>query len=628
MIVYQSTKSGFRTDVRTGDIDKIIAERMQLQLRRRSSEGDREVWQHSMLYMSQILDDDGIPPDTGIAIELEIPQTSKRIDFIITGKNASNVSHAVIIELKSWKNAVITDKDGIVNTVFRGKPVDTQHPSYQAWSYAALLNDFNEAVYKNNIQLKPCAYLHNYESDEVITNEFYKTYLDRAPAFLKSDVLRLQDFIRQFVKYGDKGETIYLIDKGKIRPSKALADEVGSMLDGNPEFVMIDEQKVVYETALSLARKATKKKKQVLIVEGGPGTGKSVVAVNLLAKMTREQKMAQYVSKNSAPRDVYASKLTGTTSKTKFNNLFKGTGSFVECAPDIFDLLIVDEAHRANARSGMFRNKGENQLKEIIRASKCAVFFLDEDQRIALADIGSRDEIVRWAEREGASVTEMKLTSQFRCNGSDGYIAWLDQLLQIRDTANTNLEEVDYDFRVCSSPAELRALIQSRNKENGKSRMVSGYCWNWASNSDPRLYDIEFPEYDFRMRWNLSVDGGLWIVMPNSIDEIGCIHTCQGLELDYVGVIIGPDMILKEGKVETDVSARAGMDSTVRGWKKLMKEDPETTKARLDKIIRNTYRTLMTRGMKGCYVYCVDTMLAGYFKESLSEQKQTREGME
>lgn len=628
MIVYQSTKSGFRTDVRTGDIDKIIAERMQLQLRRRSSEGDREVWQHSMLYMSQILDDDGIPPDTGIAIELEIPQTSKRIDFIITGKNASNVSHAVIIELKSWKNAVITDKDGIVNTVFRGKPVDTQHPSYQAWSYAALLNDFNEAVYKNNIQLKPCAYLHNYESDEVITNEFYKVYLDRAPAFLKSDVLRLQDFIRQFVKYGDKGETIYLIDKGKIRPSKALADEVGSMLDGNPEFVMIDEQKVVYETALSLARKAAKKKKQVLIVEGGPGTGKSVVAVNLLAKMTREQKMAQYVSKNRAPRDVYASKLTGTTSKTKFNNLFKGTGSFVECAPDIFDLLIVDEAHRANARSGMFRNKGENQLKEIIRASKCAVFFLDEDQRIALADIGSRDEIVRWAEREGASVTEMKLTSQFRCNGSDGYIAWLDQLLQIRDTANTNLEEVDYDFRVCSSPAELRALIQSRNKENGKSRMVAGYCWNWASNSDPRLYDIEFPEYDFRMRWNLSVDGGLWIVKPNSIDEIGCIHTCQGLELDYVGVIIGPDMILKEGKVETDVSARAGMDSTVRGWKKLMKEDPETTKARLDKIIRNTYRTLMTRGMKGCYVYCVDTALAGYFKESLSEQKQTREGME
>ncbi|GAB4139004.1 MAG: hypothetical protein Fur0041_14070 [Bacteroidia bacterium] len=124
-----------------------------------------------------------------------------------------------------------------------------------------------------------------------------------------------QKFFKRFVRYGDNGDIMYRIDHGKIRPSRQLAESIASMLKGNEEFLMIDEQKVVYETALSLLRKSQNSGKQVLIVEGGPGTGKSVVAVNLLVEITHREMLAQYVTKNSAPREVYQRKLEGTISK-------------------------------------------------------------------------------------------------------------------------------------------------------------------------------------------------------------------------------------------------------------------------------------------------------------------------
>ena len=145
--------------------------------------------------------------------------------------------------------------------------------------------------------------------------------------------------------------------------------------------------------------------------------------------------------------------------------------------------------------------------------------------------------------------------------------------------------------------------------------MVAGYCWKWPSKTNRNDYDIQFPEFDFRMKWNLTEDGSTWIISPNSVNEIGCIHTCQGLEVDYIGVIIGPDLIARNGKLITDASKRASSDTSVKGYKRLLKENPERGKAALELIIKNTYRTLMTRGMKGCYVYCVDKETEEYFKQ-------------
>ncbi len=614
MIVYRATKNEFQRDVDTGDIDRIILENFKNKLNRNTSKKEVESWWNSLTFMSRVLSDEAIPESSGVAIECQIPQTSKRIDFIISGTDDNQNAQVVIVELKQWTTAEITAKRGIVKTALGRGLHETSHPSYQAWSYAAMLEDFSETVREESIKLSPCAFLHNYEEDDVIKNVFYQEYLDKAPVFLKRDMLKLREFIKKFVKKGDQGMTMFRIDQGRIKPSKQLADALSSMLRGNSEFILIDEQKLVYETGLILADLAETNGKQVMLVEGGPGTGKSVVAINLLAELTKREKLTQYVTKNSAPRKVFEMKLAGTYGMSRINALFKGSGSFVDAPLNQFDVLIVDEAHRLNEKSGMYSNLGVNQIKEIIHGARCSIFFIDENQQVTLKDIGSKEAIKGWAKSAGATIHEYELPSQFRCNGSDGYLAYLDNLLQIRETANTDLTDLNYDFQIVESPNVLFDMIREKNKEDNKSRLVAGYCWDWNSKRSPKAMDIVMPEFDFAMQWNLSEDGPAWIIKPDSINQIGCIHTCQGLEASYIGVIVGPDLIVRDGVVLVDPAKRSKMDQSIKGYKRLMQESPEEAKTRIRQIIKNTYRTLMTRGMKGCYVYFTDRETAEYFR--------------
>jgi len=615
VIVYSSTKAQFQNDVMTNDIGNIVYDNYRAATGRMTGRSEIDSWINSLPYMERVLTDDDIPSDAGVAIEYHIPQSSKRIDFILTGIDEQDRESVILVELKQWQRATLTSKDAIVRTHFQYGQTETLHPSYQAWSYKRLLEDFNQTVQEEKIQLYPCAYLHNYEQDSVITNDFYKEYIQKAPLFLKRDALKLREFIKANVKYGDKNEIMYRIDHGKIKPSKNLADQLASMLQGNEEFVMIDDQKVVYETAVKLAIKSLPKNKNVLIVEGGPGTGKSVVAINLLVKLTDRGLVAQYVTRNSAPRLVYEAMLTGSFKKSHISNMFNGSGSYHSMAANSIDCLIVDEAHRLNEKSGMFSNLGENQIKEIINASKFSVFFIDEDQRVTLKDIGDKKQIRRWAKELNAKIIELKLESQFRCNGSDGYLAWLDNTLQIRKTANDKLETDEYDFRIVDSPTELHKMICEKNREKNKARLVAGYCWNWISKRTPHLKDVVIGDY--KAKWNLDSDGQAWIIKPDSVSEIGCIHTCQGLELDYVGVIVGPDLVARNGEIITQPKERASTDRSIHTWKSLIKKNPESTQKRLDAIIKNTYRTLMTRGQKGCYVYFVDNETRKYFEQCM-----------
>jgi len=618
VIVYSSTKAQFQNDVMTNDIGNIIYDTYKTATGRKTGKSEIDSWINSLQYMDRVLTDVDIPNDAGVAIEYHIPQTSNRIDFILTGMDEQDRESAILIELKQWQWAAITSKDAVVRTRFRHGEAERPHPSYQAWSYKRLLEDFNQTVQEEKIALYPCAYLHNYEKDNVIDNDFYKEYIEKAPLFLKRDALKLREFIKANVKYGDKKQIMYRIDHGKIKPSKNLADQLASMLQGNEEFVMIDDQKVVYETAANLAMKSSEKTKNVLIVEGGPGTGKSVVAINLLVKLTDREIVAQYVTRNSAPRLVYEAMLTGTFTRTRISNMFSGSGAYHSVEPGIYDCLIVDEAHRLNEKSGMFNHLGENQIKEIINASKTSIFFIDEDQRVTLKDIGDKKQIRRWAKELGAKVVELKLESQFRCNGSDGYLAWLDNTLQIRETANDILKADEYDFRIVNNPAELHKMIREKNKEKNKARVVAGYCWKWISKRNPHLKDIVIGDY--MATWNLDTDGQAWIIKPDSVSEVGCIHTCQGLELDYVGVIVGPDLVVRNGEIITWPQERASTDRSIHTWRALIRREPETTKKRLDAIIKNTYRTLMTRGQKGCYVYFVDDETRQYFEKCIETQ--------
>jgi DUF2075 family protein len=617
VIVYQKQKRDFLADVHGHDIEALILAAMKRRTGHGVSTSEVKAWKESLTAMGKVLYDAAIPDDAGVAVEYAIPQTAKRIDVIVSGRDDAGRDNAVVVELKQWSSARRTDKDAIVVTHLGGGQREVSHPSYQAWSYVSLLQDFNEAVHRDGIDLQPCAYLHNYVRDGQLDDPFYAEHLEKAPLFFAGDAQRdaLRGFIRERVRRGDRGETIARIEHGRIRPSKMLADSVGRMLVGNREFVLVDDQKVVYELALELAEKARRGgPKQVLIVEGGPGTGKTVLAINLLATLTQRGVAARYVSKNAAPRAVYEKKLAGAIPKARIRNLFSGSGAYVDGQPDAWGTLVVDEAHRLNERSGLYGVDGEHQAKEVIRASRSTIFFVDDDQRVTLKDIGERAALREWAIAEGAQVSEATLDSQFRCSGSDGYLAWIDDTLQVRPTPNTRLDTAEFDFRVFDSPVALHDAIVARNAADNRARVVAGYCWTWPSKKDAARFDIEMPEFGYRRRWNLDKDGSLWIVAQGSVEEVGCIHTCQGLELDVVGVIVGPDLIVRDGTVVTRPEERASSDNSLKGYKKMARADPEGAARIADRLVKNTYRTLMTRGMKGCWVYCTDPETAEWFR--------------
>jgi len=619
MIIYRATKKQFVEDVFNNTIADNIDEAFYEHLGRHTSPNEVRSWQNSMQFMYKVVDTPELPDDAGVAIEYQIPLTAKRVDFIVSGLNAQKKEQIIIIELKQWEDAEPTNKPGIVVARFQQGKAEVAHPSYQAWSYAYMLSNYNLSIQERDVQIKPCAFLHNYTPDGMINGKLYEDYVAKAPVFLKNDAARLQDYILRHVRYCSPEDIIWKIDNGKLRPSKQLADSLTAMLKGNDEFVMLDDQKVVYEAAVYLAKKAQEGKKQVLIVEGGPGTGKSVLAINLLVNLTSEGIASQYVTKNSAPRAVYSVKLSSNFRKSYINNLFVGSGNFIETLPNTMGALIVDEAHRLNMKSGMFSNLGENQIKEIIKTAKFSVFFVDDCQRIHMKDIGSVKYINQCAEEMGADVHLEHLSSQFRCNGSDGYLSWLDNALQIRETANIRLTEEDYDFRIFDSPTEMFNEIKRKNESNNKSRVVAGYCWDWKSKQNHMAYDIEIPQFFFRKQWNFNSNEP-WLIGEKSIDQIGCIHTCQGLELDYVGVIVGPDLSYKNNRVVTDGLKRSPNDQSLKGFKAMVKKNSKEALQQADAIIKNTYRTLMTRGMKGCYVYFCDQALGEHFRELMAEK--------
>ncbi|MGC5703784.1 DUF2075 domain-containing protein [Pseudomonas sp. NFXW11] len=619
MIVYSATKQQFLDVCDNNDIEEVILKHFKEATGKKVAASEIRSWQGSLTYMAKVLRDKDLPEDAGVAIELHIPQSMKRIDFLLTGHDQNQGKNAVLVELKQWSKASATSKDAIVKTALGGSHVETIHPSYQVWSYATLLEGFNEAVYDKGIKVHPCAYLHNYVSDGVINSAHYDAYTSKAPLFLKGpdELTKLRSFLKQHIYYGDNQDVLYELSSGKSRPSKALAEALSGLMEGKPEFVLIDDQKTVFESVLAAVTEASADAPKVLIIEGGPGTGKTVVAINLLVQLTALQLMSRYVSKNAAPRAVYEKKLVGTIKPTRFSSLFSGSGAYTEIKPDFYDALIIDEAHRLNEKSGFYGNEGENQIKELIGSAKCSVFFIDEDQRVTLKDIGSKQAIRAFAKARGATVEEYTLSSQFRCSGSDGYLAWLDDVLGIRETANPLLDASEYEFKVFDSPQAMHEAIEQKNHGN-KARVVAGYCWPWSSKKDPKAKDIEIGEH-YARQWNLDQDGSLWIIAEKSVDQVGCIHTCQGLEVDYIGVIIGPDFVVRDGKVVTSPKERDKYDKSIRGWKRLMKEQPDFAQQEIDLIIKNTYRTLMTRGMKGCYLYCTDPETAQYFSSRLAK---------
>jgi len=579
------------------------------------NESEVHSWDESMWRMYGVLNDNGIASDVQVAIEYQIPLTAKRVDFMIAGADECNRENVVIVELKQWEHVEQTSRIGIVNTYVGGEVRSVVHPSYQAYSYAKTIENFNANVQSDKIGLFPCAYLHNYERKNIgqIDNPSFDEFTKEAPLFIKDDAEKLFQFIQMHVKKRDqKRDLLFFIDDGKIKPSKSLQDALANMLNQREEFVLLDEQKVAYETVKKTISHFNKtKQKSVIIIEGGPGTGKSVIAINLLADLTNKGLLVHFVSKNAAPRNVYFDILKGNNFRMNYaKTLFKYSGAFVNSIPNTFDCLLVDEAHRLAAKTSMGTFvKGENQIKEIISAAKTSVFFIDEDQKVTSQDIGSVAEIKKWAEHFQANVIHGKdtqLISQFRCNGSDGYLSWIDCLLGYKQFNVTDEFKKEYELMIFDDVIQMREALRIKNKHNNKARMIAGYCWEWVTKKSPQIdvFDIVIGD-DFKAKWNFG-NTSTWAIDEDSFDQVGCIHTSQGLEFEYVGVIMGPDITYEDGHIVTRPQRRANSDASLKG----LKQRPDLA----DLLIRNTYKTLLTRGQKGCYIYATEKSLREYLK--------------
>lgn len=616
MILYSSSISDFINNIKNNEISSILENIKLKMLYEGTTDSEKQSWENSLKYMGEILNKTNISKECTVALEYNPPMTSSRIDFMLCGYDKKNSKNVLIVELKQWSKVnKIEDSDILLETYVGNGIKKVVHPSYQAWTYKMLLKDFNQNIQENNIIVEACSILHNYipNNNNPILDDKFTKLTKEVPIFFQNDEEKIIEFINKKIKYGDNLSIIQEIDSSKLLPSKSLQENIDKLLKGNREFKLIDNQMVIYDEIL---RAIKKEGKNVIIVEGGPGTGKSVIAVNLLAALTNQGKLCQYVSRNTAPRVIYGTKLKGTLNKTSIDNLFKTSGAYTEIDKDIFDVLIVDEAHCLTEKSGLFNNYGENQIKEIINSSKSSVFFIDEKQKVHLNDIGTKTEIKKWATNLNANIIELKLESQFRCNGSDNYLKFIDYLLEI---TNNYACKINYDIAVCDTPQELESLIKIKNTENSKSRIVAGYCWNWNKKeiNNTNYHDIQIGDYG--ISWNLGVKQTFAI--DDSINEAGCVHSVQGLEFDYVGVIIGEDLYFKDGKVFTDFQKHASSDPSFKGIKKMYKENEIMAREISDTIIKNTYRVLLTRGIKGCYIYCVDKKLNDYIKKQIDIYK-------
>lgn len=617
MIIYKNSASGFKEDVDSNRIVASIELALSEKFGRRVAPNEKTAWQNSLGYMERIVRRSLVSDDCGVLIEYVIPATSNRVDFIISGQDESGGKNFIVVELKQWQYAKSTDMDGLVITALNGGERETTHPSYQAFSYKSFIKDYNEDVSSGTLGIHSCAVLHNYveQSPEPLKDKVYEKFTTDSPIYFKDDQKKLEDFLYRYVGRGKGLEILYKIEESKIRPTKKLIDHVTGLFEGNQEFVLLDEQKVAFELAIKAVKKDDKK--AVIIVKGGPGTGKSVISMNLLGLFLKEKLNVKFVAPNAAFRNVMVHKLAQTNQKTRLRTLFSGSASFVDAEENSFDVIVVDEAHRLKS-SGAYQYFGVNQVEDIIKAATKTVFFVDDYQAIRPEDIGSVGEIQRVAAQCGAEIYELELTSQFRCAGAEGYVNWIDDVLQIKETANFDgWDKKDFDFRIFENPNDLYSEIRLRHNEGEKARMLAGYAWKWTAadegNNNAEVCDVEVPEFDFRLPWNSRKVGTTWAIDEKGISQVGCIHTSQGLEFDYVGLIVGSDLQFKQESLSYFTDWKEYKD--VQG-KRGLKEKPE----QLNKLVRNIYKVLMTRGMKGCYVYFVDKNTERYFKSRLSRE--------
>lgn len=451
------------------------------------------------------------------------------------------------------------------------------------------------------IGLCACSYLHNYSfvEDDALLSSKFEAIRREYPLFSSDDVDPLSEYISNRLIGGNGTDVLRRIEEGRYRPSKKLMEHVASVIDGLSEYVLLDEQLVAYDKVMASARSGFhNRKKAVVLVKGGPGTGKSVIALNLMATLLREGYNAHYATGSRAFTETLRRiiGIRGAIQVKYFN-------SYGQAPRDSVDVLICDEAHRIRETSNsrytpQDLRSGGPQISELLQSAKVCVFFVDEDQIVRPGEIGSVDYIRKAAENSGCSLSEHELEIQFRCSGSDAFVKWIENTLGIRRTANALWSGTEgFEFRILDSPLALEQAIRRRVEEGYSARMTAGFCWDWSKKpkADGNLND-DVVIGAYRRPWNARPEAvhlakgipkaTLWAHEPGGINQIGCIYTAQGFEFDYVGVIFGNDLVYDPDRQAWEGHPENSGDPVVRRSQDFIS------------LVKNTYRVLLSRGLK------------------------------
>ena len=624
MRLYSGSATQFISDTDLNQIADKLKEAFFNYYRRSASPGEINSWRNSLRAMASVIRLAELS-DHGVLLEYQLPLTSKRLDCMITGQNSDGIPNAIIVELKQWEICESSDGANEVLTYVGGAKRDVLHPSVQVLSYQTYLADSHTAFYDGSdpISLRSCSYLHNYlfDPDDPLFDVKFETQLSSAPVFTKDDVDGLSEFLSTNLAGGEGLAILKRVEESKYRPSKKLMDHVGSVIKGKGEYVLLDEQLIAYDRVFAeLAKKSFhKRKKSAILVKGGPGTGKSVIAINLMADLLLAGYNAQYATGSRAFTETLR-KVIGTRGSQQF----KYFNSYREADPDAVDVLICDEAHRLRSKSTtMYMRKTDYpkiaQIEELFEAARVCVFLVDDDQNVRPDEIGSTTYIKDFAEKNDIHVYEFELEAQFRCAGSDGFINWINNTLGIRKTANilwdTNSE--DFDFRIFNSATALEEAIREKESAGNTARMMAGFCWPWSKKREKDgslVCDVQINDY--LRPWNARPEATrlppnvpkatVWAYESGGIDQIGCVYTAQGFEFDYAGIIFGQDIIYSfdDGK-----------------WKGQKENSYDNVLKRSGdqflELAKNTYRILLSRGMKGCYVYFMDKETERFFRSRM-----------
>lgn len=621
MQLYAGHSSHFIRDTVQNQIAGKLKDSFFRHFRFNPSPGEVASWQNSLRAVCQVFEACGFD-DHGVLLEYQLPLTSKRLDCMVCGTDESRRSRAVIIELKQWSRCSEAGGEDLVTTWVGGNQRDVLHPSAQVRQYQRYLEDSHTAFYEppNPIHLDSCAYLHNYliaPDDHLLASKF-ADLLENSPTFTSDDFGLLTEHLRVRLNRGAGMPVLQRVQQSKYRPSKKLMDHVGHLIRGLPAYVLLDEQLVVYQKVLSATSGGFHdRKKRVVLVRGGPGTGKSVIALNLMGDLLLSGYNTHYATGSKAFTETLR-RIIGSRGEVQF----KYFNSYIDAEPNEIDVLVCDEAHRLREVShSRFTRRdlrtGRPQVEELIEASKVSVFFIDDNQVVRPNEIGSSDLIREAAGRMDCRLDEYRLEAQFRCAGSDGFVNWINNTLGVARTANVLWDGSEgFEFRIFESPVELEGAIQERAREGFTARATAGFCWPWSAPKSDGTLIADVKVGDFQRPWNAKPDAGRlapgipkashWAHDPDGINQIGCVYTAQGFEFDYVGVIIGPDLTYNFDDQVWEGHPENSHDSTVkRGRHQFVN------------LVKNTYRVLLSRGLRGCYVYFMDKDTERFFKSRM-----------